>query len=139
MQPVSELNQNDPQILGHRHKELAEILGLFGLPAGELQIGQFGDAIHQFGHLFAKTACHLFIRGLGVFDGVMQQRSDNGGIIQALFSQQSGDSHGMRKIGLAGVAELTLMHLFTIGKGLGDFFGIRFRIVVADQSNQVFW
>ena len=50
VQPVGELHQDHPQILGHRHEQLAEILGLLGLGIRQLQIGQLGHAIDQIGH-----------------------------------------------------------------------------------------
>jgi hypothetical protein len=33
VQPVGELHEDHPQILGHRHEQLAEVLGLLGLAA----------------------------------------------------------------------------------------------------------
>mmetsp|Transcript_28501 Transcript_28501/g.53455 ORF Transcript_28501/g.53455 Transcript_28501/m.53455 type:complete len:394 (+) Transcript_28501:2917-4098(+) len=39
VQAVTKLDQNDPHVLGHRHKEFPEIFGLFGLDAAELEIG----------------------------------------------------------------------------------------------------
>ena len=54
VQAVGELDQNHPQVLGHRHEQLAEILRLLGLAAGKLQVGQLGDAIDQHRHLFAE-------------------------------------------------------------------------------------
>ena len=59
VQPVGQLDQNDTQIFGHRHEELAEVFGLLGLKAGQLDVGQLGDPVHQHRHLFAKARCDL--------------------------------------------------------------------------------
>ena len=130
-------DQNNPQVLGHGHEQFAEILGLLGLAAGELQVGQLGDAIDQLGDLFPEQLGHLAVIGLGVLDRVMQQGGDNRRIIQTLFGQDGGDGYGMGKIGLAGMAELPFMHLPAKIIGTGDALGICLGVVVADQRNQV--
>ncbi len=45
VQPVGELDQDHPDVLGHRQQQLAEILGLGSLGRGQLQLRQLGDAI----------------------------------------------------------------------------------------------
>ena len=101
MQTVRQLDQDHPKVFGHRHKQLAEILGLLGFGRIKLQVCQLGNAIHQLGNVTPKDFFHLGIRCLGVFDGVMQQCGDDRGIVQLLFRQNGGNRHGMREIGLA--------------------------------------
>ena len=69
----------------------------------------------------------------------MKKSGDDGCIIQALFCQDSGYSDGMGEVRFARMAELAFMHLFTEVIGIGDPVRIGLWIVVADQSNQVFW
>jgi len=138
VQPVGQLDQNDAQVLGHGHKQLAEILGLLGLVAGQLQIGQLGHPIDQHRHLVAKAFFNLAVGRFGVFDRVVQQGCDDRGVIQTLFGQDRGHSHGMRKIGFARFAELPVMHIQPIGIGPGNAVDVGLGIVVADQSNQIF-
>ena len=68
----------------------------------------------------------------------MQQGCHDGGIVQTLFGQNGGNGDGMREIALAGLAELTLMHVQAVIVGPPDQVLIRARIVVADESDQVF-
>jgi hypothetical protein len=56
VQAVGQLDQDHPDIAGDRQHHLAEVLRLrLGLGL-ELQVGQLGDAVHQFGHLLAEFA-----------------------------------------------------------------------------------
>ncbi len=117
VQPVGELDQDHPQVLGHRHEELAEVLGLLGLGRGELQVGQLGDAVHQLGHLGAELARDLGIGRAGVLDRVVQQRGDDGRVVELHLGQDRGDRDGMGEIGLARVAQLPLVHLRAVVVG----------------------
>ena len=101
VKPVGKLDQNDPQILGHRHEQLAEILGLLGLGIRELQIGKLGDAIHQIGHFAAKFLGNDLIGRLRVLDRIVQEGGDDGGIVQPLLGQDRGHGNRMGEIGLA--------------------------------------
>ena len=73
VQAVGQLDQNHAQVLGHRHEQFAEIFRLFGFAAGQLQVGQLGNAVDQHRDLVTEFFGHHAIAGLGVFDGVVQQ------------------------------------------------------------------
>ena len=137
VQPVGQLDKDDPQVLGHRHEKLAEILRLLGLDAGKLQVRQLGDAIDQPGHLVAKFLRDLAIGRLGVLDGVMQQGGDDRRVIQPLFRQDGGHGNRMAEIGLARMPELPFMHGRPIGIGVPQALYVCLRIVVADQLDQI--
>ena len=138
VQTVGQLDQDHPQVLRHRHEQLAEVFGLLRFGVGQLQVGQLGDAIDQFGHFLAKQFGDLGIGGFGVFDRVVQQRRDDGGIIQLLFGQDGGDGDGMGEIRLARFAHLAFVHGRAIGIGPADQFGIGARIVVFNKGDEVF-
>ncbi|EKD60839.1 MAG: hypothetical protein ACD_54C00527G0001 [uncultured bacterium] len=138
VQPVGQLDQNHPQVFRHCHEQFAEVFRLLRFGRRQLQIGQLGDAIDQFSHLFAEQFRNLGIGGLGVFDGVMQQRGDDGGIIQLLFGQNGRNRHGMRKIRLARLAKLPFVHRVAIGIGAADQVSIATRIVILDKGDEVF-
>jgi hypothetical protein len=111
VQPVGQLDEDHAQILGHRHEQLAEVLGLLGLAAGQLQVGQLGHAVDQLGDSVPNSLGDLGIGALGVLDRVVQQRGDDRGVVQPLFGQDGGDGDGMGEIGLAGMAGLPFVHL----------------------------
>jgi hypothetical protein len=47
VQPVGELDQQDADVAGHRHDHLADVLGLFLLPAVERDRVELGEAVHD--------------------------------------------------------------------------------------------
>jgi hypothetical protein len=108
------------------------------LAFGQLQVGQLGDAIDQFGHLGAEQLGDVGIGRPGILDRVVQKGGDDRRIIQPLFGQDGRHGDGMAEIGLARLADLALVHLHPIGIGPADQIGIAARIVVADQGDQVF-
>ena len=103
-----------------------------------MQVRQLGDAVDQFGDFLAKELGHFAIGGAGVFDGVMQQGGDDGGVIQPLFRQDGGDRDGVGEIGFTRFAQLAVMHLEAVSIGPADQIGIGARIVVANKGDEVF-
>ena len=74
VEPVGELDQDDPNVLRHRHDHLAEVLGV-GLLAGlEGRPGQLGDPLDQLGDLIAELRPDVVGLGLCVLDDVVQER-----------------------------------------------------------------
>ena len=71
--PVGKLDQDDPDVLGHGHDHLAEVVRLALLAALELHAGQLGHAVHEHGHLVAEEGRDLLLRDGGVLDGIVQQ------------------------------------------------------------------
>jgi len=138
VQPVGQLDQDHPQILGHRHEQLAEILGLLGLGRGELQVGQLGDAIDQVGHVIAELRRDVLPGRASILDRVVQKRGDDGRIVQPHFREDRGDGDGMGEIGLAGMAVLPFVHPAAIVIGRADQLCIGAGVIVADQRDQVF-
>ena len=55
-----------------------------------------------------------------VFNGVMQQGGDDGGVVQALLGQKARHFDGMREIGIPGCADLPLMRRGTVIIGVGQ-------------------
>ena len=81
VQTVSQLDQDNPQVLGHRHEKLAKILGLFGLRAAQLKIGQLGNTIDQHRNFRRKHLSDFGERGARVLDRIMQQGCDDRGVV----------------------------------------------------------
>ena len=79
VQAIGELDQDDPDVLGHRDHHLAVVLGLAVVAALEGDAGQLGHAVDQLAHLLAELLPHLVERSARVLDGVVQQRGAQGG------------------------------------------------------------
>jgi hypothetical protein len=73
VEAVGQLDQDHPDVRGHRHDHLAVVLGLGLVARGERDLGQLGDAVDEARDLLAEAVTHLAERGRRVLDGVMQQ------------------------------------------------------------------
>ena len=80
---VSELDQNNPNVLGHRQQHLAEIF-CFGMFARfKLDLVDLADTVNQLRHILAKASREFTLRGGRVFDDIMQQRRHDAPTIQS--------------------------------------------------------
>ena len=106
VQPVGELDQDDPHVGGHRHHHLAVVVGLGLVARLEGDPGQLGDAVDDRGDLLAEALAHLLDRGRGVLDGVVQQRRAQRLGVQAHARADAGHADGVHDEVLAGLAPL---------------------------------
>jgi hypothetical protein len=97
VQPVGELDEDHPQILRHRHEQLAEVFRLFRLGRGQLQVGQLRDPVDQLGDVAAEFLDDLGIGRLGVLDRVVQKRGDDRGVVEPLLGQDAATATGWVK------------------------------------------
>ena len=74
VQAIGELDEDDPDVRGHRDHHLAVVLGLRLVAAGEGDAGELGDAVDERGDLVAEALADLVERRARVLDGVVQQR-----------------------------------------------------------------
>ena len=77
VQAVRELDQHDPNVVGHRDDHLAEILSLLFFAAREGDLRDLGHAVNQTGDLFPEQTLNLVEGRAGVLDHVVQQPGDN--------------------------------------------------------------
>ena len=74
VEAVGELDQDDPDVRGHRDHHLAVVLGLVLVAALEGDLGELGHPVDERGDLVAELLAHLLDRGRGVLDRVVQER-----------------------------------------------------------------
>ena len=72
VQAVGQLDQQHPDVLGHREDELAEILGLLGLVRLQLDPRQLGHAVDQPTDFWAEQPLDIVEGGNRVLDRVVQ-------------------------------------------------------------------
>ncbi len=106
VQAVGELDEDDPDVRGHRHHHLAVVLRLRLVARLEGQPGQLGDAIDQAGDLVAERLAHLLERRGGVLDRVVQQRRAQRLGVEAHAGADLGHADGMDDEVLARLAPL---------------------------------
>ena len=74
VQAVGELDQDDPDVRGHRDHHLAVVLGLRLVARLERDAGELGDAVDEPGDLLAERLADLVEARGRVLDRVVQQR-----------------------------------------------------------------
>ena len=118
--PVADLDEDHPDVLGHGHEHLPQVLHLLLCLGGVLHPGQLGDPLHQVGHGVAEAVGHLLMGGLGVLDGVVKEGGHDGVGVQAQLRHQVGHLQGVGDIGGAVLAELALVIGPPVLEGLPD-------------------
>ena len=75
VEPVGELDDDDPHVLGHGHEHLPDVLGLLLLHRpGAAELGELRDPVDQARHLAAEPLLEVGERIVGVLGHVVQQR-----------------------------------------------------------------
>jgi hypothetical protein len=75
--------------------------------------------------------------GLGILDGVVQQRGDDGGVIELEVGEDRRDLERMREIGIAGGAGLRAMRLHGVDIGAIQQILVGVRIIRPDALDQI--
>jgi hypothetical protein len=99
VQPVGELDQQHPDIVGHGEQEFAQILGGalgFGL---RLDLRQLGDSVDQPGDRGAEALLDLFGGSDRVLDRVMQDRGRDRLVVELQVGQNARDFDRVAEIG----------------------------------------
>ena len=107
VQAVRELDDQDPDVAGHRDHHLAHGLGLGGIAV--LDLVQLGHAVDQLGDLVAELAAQLGEGIGGVLDGVMQQRGADRLVVHAELGEDRGHRQRMGDVRVAAVPPLAGM------------------------------
>ena len=75
VEPVGELDDHDPHVLGHGHEHLPDVLGLLLLHRpGASELAQLGDAVDEPRDLAPEALLDLGDGEVGVLGDVVQQR-----------------------------------------------------------------
>ena len=136
VQPVGQLDEDHPDVLGHGDDHLADVLGLLFLDRAEGHLRQLGDAVDEQGHLVAELLAHRLDGQLGVFDHVVQQRGGDGGAVEPQVGADVGRAHGMVDVGLAAGPQLVLMLRRGHVEGAHDQIAVETGIVLLDLGEK---
>ena len=130
VQTVGKLNDNDADVLGHGEEHLAQRKRLLLVHAVDFDVGELGHAIDELGHRIAKQAGNIGKRGLGILDGIVQQRGAHHIAVHLEIGQDDGHLDGMvdvhltrppllvavllggKAVGLLHLREVVLIHIF---------------------------
>ena len=117
VQTVGKFNDDDTNVLGHGEEHLAQREGLFLVHAVDFDVGELGHAIDELSNGFAKQAGNIGERGLGILDGIVQQRGTHHIAVHLEIGQNDGNLDGMVNVHLARAALLVAVLLG--GKAVG--------------------
>ena len=92
VQPVAQLDDDDPGVLGDGEQELAIVLRLLLRARAEGQAGDLGEPVHDPGDLAAELAGDVLGADVRVLDHVVQQRRRDRGAVEELLGEDQG--HG---------------------------------------------
>ena len=137
VQTVGQLDQKHANVLGHRQHQLAEVLRLLGLVGLQLDPRQLGHAVDQPGGLLTKHALDVVEGRDRILNRIVQQPGDDRGAVELHLGEDAGDLDRMRKIGVAGSAQLCAMRLHRIDVGAVERGFVRVRIVGSDEFDQL--
>ena len=130
MQAVGELDDDDADVLGHGEEHLAQRKRLLLVHAVDFNVGELGHAVDEPCHGFAKQTRNIGKRGLGVLDGIVQQRGAHHIAVHLEVSQNDSYLDGMvnvhltrapllvavllgsKAVGLLHIGEVVLVHIF---------------------------
>jgi hypothetical protein len=121
---VGQLDQDDPDVLGHGHHHLAEVLDLGFLAIAELQLVELGDTGDQLGDGVAKLLGQIVLGDRGIFDDVVQHGSHQGLVIEAHVAQDAGHGNGMGDVGFTTGTHLSLVSITGYHIGLPELLNL---------------
>ena len=137
MQPVGELDQDDPDVLGHRDDHLPVVLRLRLLAALELDPRQLRDAVDEVCDLRPELRPELVELRLGVLDDVVQERGRDRLLVEVELGADPRDAPRVVDELLAGAAYLAPVPLLGDLERPADQVAIDLRVVRLDAREQL--
>jgi len=83
VQPVGQLDEDDPDVPHHGQQHLAEVLRLSLGAALEGHLLELADAVDQLGHRLAEFAPDVLLGDVGVLEHVVQDGRDDALVVHA--------------------------------------------------------
>ena len=109
VQPVGQLDQQDPPVVRHGDEHLADGGRLLGLLGVELEAVELGHAVDDAGHALAEGLLDRLERQPGVLHRVVQEGGRHRLGVEAELGHDRRHGHRVRDVGLARAPELPLV------------------------------
>ena len=138
VEPVGDLDEDDPDILAHGDEHLPEVLHLLVFLGGVLDAGQLADALHQVGDGGREQLLHVLVGGGRILDDVVEQGGHDGLGVQLLLRHDLGNRQGVDDIGLPAFALLAVVALVGIFEGRPDLGKVRGGVIHPYGFFQIF-
>ena len=138
MEAIGQLDQDDADVIDHRQKHLAEVLGLPFLARREPNGADLGHPFHDMGDLGAEELADAVDGGQRVFDDVVQQAGGDGHRVELHVRQKVRNCQRMNKIRLTRVADLAPVLERREHVGPAEQLDVGVRAVGPDFFEQIF-
>ena len=109
VEPIGELDQDDADVVHHRQQHLAEVLGLALLARRERNRAELGHPFDDVGDVGPEQLLDALDRRLRVLDDVVQQAGGDRHHVELHVGEQVGDLERVDEVGLARMADLSLV------------------------------
>ena len=119
MEPVGQLDQQDPDVPGHGHDHLADVLGLLLLPRPERDRLQLRQPVDDARHVRAEVGLELLQSDLRVLHHVVEESGRQGRGVEAQIRQDLRHGQGVLHEVVAG--EPLLAGVARLGEPIGPF------------------
>ena len=130
VEPVGQLDQDDPNVVGHGQEHLSDVLGLLFLVAMGAELRQLRDAIHELGHLCPEPLLDLGQGEVRVLGDIVQDGSRHRYRIDPDVGEDLRGGQRMGDVGLAGNAALAVVSHFRHLESGSKRRQVRLRVVV---------
>ena len=98
VQTVGDLDEDNADILRHRHQHLAQVFHLLVFLAGVLHARELRDTLDDVRDRFSELAGDIVVRKLRVLYDIMQERRDDGVLVKTHVHRDIRRRHAMRHI-----------------------------------------
>ena len=137
VQAIGELDEDDTDIVRHRHEHFLKIRRLLFGVRFEFDLREFAQTVDDRCDLVAKLRTDFFLAGFRVFDNVMQHRRDERVVVHVHFGEDVRDFERVLDVRFAALAQLPGMGVRAEFVGAPDFFYLFFGIVRTDAVAEV--
>jgi hypothetical protein len=137
VEPVGELDEDDPDVLRHRQQHLPDVLGLLLFVAVGRELRQLGDAVDHVGDLGPEPLLEVLQAELRVLRHVVEECGLDREGIDAQLGRDLGRGDRVGHVRLAGRTHLTLVGLDRQVERLADRREVGLRVMARDRVEQV--
>ena len=109
--PVGQLDEDDPDVVGHRQDDLPDGLGPADFGRHLLDPADLGHALDQVGDLLAEILADVRGRRVRVLENVVEEGGDERCLVELHVGQVVGHFERMAEIGFPGTADLPFVGL----------------------------
>ena len=109
VETIGQLDDENPEVLGHRHQHLAHRRGLLGFLGVELDALELGDTIDDGRDFGTELTIDIGDGDLGVFNRIVKECGGDGGVVETDVGDDLGHGERVVDVPLAALARLALV------------------------------